>query len=527
MSPARTCDISDDFTLYAKWIDAKVWDGASKTYDWYTNQASPYTISTAAQLAGLAALVNNTAPGLSRDTFTNKIVNLVSDIDLADLPWAPIGDYSVNTASIFQGTFNGGSKAITRLKISTNTNYKALFGYISSSATLSNLMVDASITALNYVGVIAGYSNGGNIQGCSATGSLTGTNYVGSIVGEALGGSVLDCMASTSIKGFYYVGGIAGASSGIIRGCASSATIEAYDWVGGIVGNLATAGSLQNCIGAGAVTGLLYNTYAGGIIGANSGTALNCIFSSNVTALGYSAWIGGIAGINSGRIMNGLMLGTLSVGTSLKKGGIAGENTSSGSITNSYFHTVAGVIKAIGTTAGTYEASLGSFSSTAGTLTATDNTLLSYGTQLHIALNRWVYTNNVSGTLAWWTTDTATYPALTTNRPPFALSTPIAVPFSWLATYYPADPEANYETRAHSVGANGLDVWESYVAGLVPTNIESTFTASITFTNATPYISWSPNYPDRVYNVQGKSQLGDSWGPTNNARFFKVTVEKP
>lgn len=116
-----------------------------------------------------------------------------------------------------------------------------------------------------------------------------------------------------------------------------------------------------------------------------------------------------------------------------------------------------------------------------------------------------------------------------TNSLLFTTSTPVEVPYEWLAEYYPSTPENEYEELANSDGANSFAVWESYVAGLVPTNAASTFTASITFTNQTPYIAWSPNYPDRVYTVRGKGQLTDSsWGPTNSAsRFFNVNVEKP
>ncbi len=116
-----------------------------------------------------------------------------------------------------------------------------------------------------------------------------------------------------------------------------------------------------------------------------------------------------------------------------------------------------------------------------------------------------------------------------TNSLLFTTSTPVEVPYEWLAEYYPSTPENEYEELANSDGANSFAVWESYVAGLVPTNAASTFTASISLTNQTPYISWSPNYPDRVYTVQGKGQLTDSdWGPTNSAsRFFNVNVEKP
>ncbi len=498
MSSARNCDQEQEFTLYAQWLDGRVSGG---TYDWYTNQASPYIIRTVSQLVGLAAIVNGIAPDIPRNTFSNKIVNLSSNIVLSGSDWIPIGNYSVSSANIFQGTFNGGAKTISGLSITTNTNYQGLFGYIGNTATISNLTVDASITASNYVGIVAGYSNGGKLQNCAATGTVTA---------------------------IYYLGGIVGSSSGIIRDCSSSTTVLGYDWVGGIAGYLEAAGSIQNCTCTGNVTGQDPDAYVGGIVGDNSGLAQNCRCSSSVTGLGSSVWVGGIAGINSGPIQNGLMVGTLTFGSSTKIGGIAGENINAGSVISSYYLTASGASKAVGVPSGT-RTSLGSFSNTVGTLTATDSTSLMYGTQLHIALNKWVYTNNTAGVLSWWTTSTSSYPSLTTNRPPFSFTTPQVVPFTWLATYYPAAPEANYETLAHSVGANGYDVWESYVAGLVPTSSVSRFTAAITFTNARPYISWSPSYSDRVYTIQGKALLSTpSWGATNSAsRFFKVIVDKP
>jgi hypothetical protein len=499
MVPVKVCDHPHTFTLYAKWIDERVGGG---TYDWYTNQVSPYTISTSAQLLGLGTLVNGTAPGLARDTFSGKLINLASNINLSAYNWIPIGNYSLSTENIFQGSFNGGHKTISGLtNVASSSTHQGLFGYLGSTATLSNLTVSATITAADYVGAIAGYSAGGSIMGCSASGTIKGTNNVG---------------------------GIVGASSGIIRGCSSAATVEGADYVGGIAGHLASAGSLQNCIATGSVTGLELDTYVGGIVGSNAGLVQNCSVSAQVTGLGDSAFVGGIAGWNSGPVQNGLMLGTLVFGSSVRVGALVGENINAGSLTRGYFLNTAGVPRALGLLTGTYT-SLGRFSSTAGALTATDGTTLLSGAQLHIALNRWVYTNNGTGGLLWWTTATDSYPTLTATRPPFTLSTPSAVPFSWLGQYYPGAEEASYEALAQTTGANNRPIWESYIAGLTPTNTASTFTASITFLNGSPLITWSPNLIDRSYTVQGKATLSaPSWGVTNNtSRFFQVKVDMP
>jgi len=468
MSSAKNCDIADDFTLYAKWLDSRIWDGVSRSYTW-TNDASPYMISTAAELAGLAYLVNGTAPS-GRETFLGKSITLLSDLNLSNFTWTAIGNFSQNSANVFQGSFNGGAKIISGLKITTNLNYQSLFGTIGSSATISNLMVAGSITASNYVGGLVGYN---------------------------AGGTLLNCAALTSVQGFNYVGGLAGSSTGSVLNCISSAP------VGG-------------------------NSYVGGIVGSNTGTVQNVRFSSTVTSLTTDARVGGIAGYNAGKINNGLMLGSVTTGASTKVGRIAGENISTGSITNGYYLYGVSPSNAIGAVAGTV-ASLGSFQTTAGVLTPTDGTSLSYGTQLHLALNKWVYFNNGSGKLLWWTTSTNSYPELTTSRPPFTLSTSVAVPFDWLAQHYPLESQSAYESIVVSNGVNNLPIWQSYIAGLSPTNAQSTFTASISFTNGTPYISWTPNLLGRTYTVQGKADLtSPSWGSTNSAsRFFKVSVDLP
>ena len=118
-----------------------------------------------------------------------------------------------------------------------------------------------------------------------------------------------------------------------------------------------------------------------------------------------------------------------------------------------------------------------------------------------------------------------------TNTINYTLSAPVAVPYTWIAQHYPLESEANYETLANTLGVNGLTNWQSYVAGLMPTNAQSAFTASITLTNGTPTITWTPNLQDqgRTYTIQGKALLtSPSWGATNSAsRFFKVSVDLP
>ena len=122
-------------------------------------------------------------------------------------------------------------------------------------------------------------------------------------------------------------------------------------------------------------------------------------------------------------------------------------------------------------------------------------------------------------------------------------TTPVPVKYAWLEKYYAALSGASapaYESKAFEKGANGLVVWESYVAGLDPTDEKSKFTASITMgSDGKPVITWIPDFSEasgaerRVYKTLGKAGIGDKdWTEVNDAnragmRFFKVTVELP
>ncbi len=117
-------------------------------------------------------------------------------------------------------------------------------------------------------------------------------------------------------------------------------------------------------------------------------------------------------------------------------------------------------------------------------------------------------------------------------------TTPAHVPYVWLRAYYPETPDEYdfYEAAAKETSANGVNkVWECFVAGLVPTNATDLFRAVISIgANGAPVVGWEPDLNEggtkheRVYTVEGKENLTDSWAPTNSAsRFFRVKVSMP
>ena len=96
------------------------------------------------------------------------------------------------------------------------------------------------------------------------------------------------------------------------------------------------------------------------------------------------------------------------------------------------------------------------------------------------------------------------------------------------------NPEDVNPRLAEEEGDNGYLVWESYVAGLKPTDKNSKLFAYIRFgAGGGVAIDWEPDHrTNRVYTLLGKPELdAPGWTefPTNaipsNMQFFKVKVK--
>lgn len=107
-------------------------------------------------------------------------------------------------------------------------------------------------------------------------------------------------------------------------------------------------------------------------------------------------------------------------------------------------------------------------------------------------------------------------------------TTEVPVPYAWL-DQFSLVTGGNYEAAAMAdADGDGHLTWQEYVAGTVPTNSASVFTASIMLSNGVRYVTWTPNLgTERVYTVEGKSSLTNAaWVSSTNAasRFFRVKV---
>lgn len=187
----------DEIALLNAENAADAWDGTTDT-SWYENNkdATEFSIGTAAELAGLAKLVNDGT------NFSGKTIKLTADIKLNNdaVPtggneWTPIGDSS-NT---FQGTFDGDGHTITGLYINDTAAgynaYKGLFGNIAAGAKVQNLIVTGDVAAKEknskprYVGGIVGF-NSGTVQNCGFQGSVSASKSNGLVSSSDIGGVV-------------------------------------------------------------------------------------------------------------------------------------------------------------------------------------------------------------------------------------------------------------------------------------------------------------------------------------------------
>lgn len=308
--------VSMTFGLYAK---ADTWDGVTTDKSWYDAEETEFHIKSAAQLKGLADLVND-----EKISFENCQLYLDADIDLGYHQWTPIGFGNASFYnSVFKGDFNGQKFEISNLRIKCSAlpyggrfDTVGLFG--NMYGVVSQLIVSGSIIIDNeeyasgngysvYVGGICA-SGSGILNDCfcdidihsevdlSATSSIN----IGGAVGKAMSISNIKTSGTISLNYGYGFGGRLGSVAcevSDVKECESTVDIQSrvYDSTNGVVigGIVSRCDNIQNCIYKGnwQVIGVvqLRNGYIGGIAGIASESVEKVIFSpkSCVTNVEY------------------------------------------------------------------------------------------------------------------------------------------------------------------------------------------------------------------------------------------------
>ncbi len=188
-----------------------------------------YNVNSAEDLQAFAAEVNN------GNSFSNKLVSLKSDIDLAGIAWTPIGNLVSYPSDSFAGTFDGEEHVISNMKTSDFTPDYATAGLFGSLVgTIKNITLkDFEVKSSHYAAAFVGYaSQSMTIENCKAiNGAITsspeliGHDYdngdkVGGIIGYGTAGTISNCLIDgVTVTAYRDLGGIAGAFSGTISNC--------------------------------------------------------------------------------------------------------------------------------------------------------------------------------------------------------------------------------------------------------------------------------------------------------------------
>ncbi|MCL2183522.1 MAG: hypothetical protein FWB85_08650 [Chitinispirillia bacterium] len=233
---------------------APVAPGALDTYWFAANtRADSFTVSTAGELAGLAAIVNGTWGGKPEAYgFKGKTVTLAADIDLSAYPnWAPIGsELSIpDHYSGFSGTFDGRGHIVRSLTVNRPaTNHQGLFGLINAAEVMNIGLENANVTGSEGVGGIAGsMDKNSSISNCYSTGTISGRRAVGGVAGAVGHSTVSHSYSLAEVRGGDRAGGIAGQMyESKVSNCYSAGKVGGAHEAGGIAGAV-TTGSVINC----------------------------------------------------------------------------------------------------------------------------------------------------------------------------------------------------------------------------------------------------------------------------------------
>ena len=300
---------------------SEAWDG-SVDISWYDPAKSEYYLSTPAQLAGLAALVNGMAdPAATKITgdksylksirvddvllvgagggnvsdtvytsnvdFAYKTVYLTQDLDMGGRYDAAANTWSGPNWTPIGGKFPMKPKEAEGDCLTLDTRFNGVLD--GQGHTVSNLYCDRYAAkgfpysmAVGLVGFLGGAcDNNANITGDFENGWQPAVRNVvissGSIYGRRMVGGVVGRIGETS-------------NGVVVENCANRASVRNTDskGVGGIAGSAWGDGYIRNCYNTGTIS-TAYTCPAGGILGTNEGMDVyNCYNVGTIDTHGVS-----------------------------------------------------------------------------------------------------------------------------------------------------------------------------------------------------------------------------------------------
>ncbi len=281
---------------------------------WYSATATEFTLTTAAQVAGLAKIVN------AGNSFEGKTIIFGNDMDFAAHLWMPIGkgyEYP------FSGTIKGEGKTVSNIfinipegdfvgfvgqmyggrmenlngdtfTISAADTTGSLVGNLSTGSTMENChakKVTIEVTGYNAGGLVGGILTDSHVTRSSAEANVTGVNQIGGFVGTVWDKtSVTESYAKGEVSGQYIVGGFVGFSTMAFGAGRDNTITDSYsvanvyaalERVGGFYGGAQFNAITNNVYSAGTVNG---SNMVGGHAGFVGSMQVSNIYYDNTLA---------------------------------------------------------------------------------------------------------------------------------------------------------------------------------------------------------------------------------------------------
>ncbi|MCD8033848.1 MAG: BACON domain-containing protein [Alistipes sp.] len=224
-----------------------------------------------------------------------KTVQILGDVDMADVEWTPVGTED----RPFDGIVAGNNHSILNWKAA-----QPLFGYTAEGSEIADLTIDGTskltakaIAADEYVATLVGVCNG-TLRNCSNMAAVT-LDVAATVDGACGVGGLVGLVGATGRVESCSNGGLVSLGSGVVCNDLS---------IGGVVARTEAGAVLTGCVNEGAVASSgatpankKYSLYTGGVVGYAGGPVENCSTEGDrsvalkITAA-YMSYTGGIVG---------------------------------------------------------------------------------------------------------------------------------------------------------------------------------------------------------------------------------------
>lgn len=231
-----------------------------------------------------------------------KTVQILGDVDMADVEWTPVGTKD----RPFDGIVAGNNHSILNWKAA-----QPLFGYTAEGSEIADLTIDGTskltakaIAADEYVATLVGVCNG-TLRNCSNMAAVT-LDVTATVDGACGVGGLVGLVGATGRVESCSNGGLVSLGSGVVCNDLS---------IGGVVARTEAGAVLTGCVNEGSVASSgatekdnkKYSLYTGGVVGYAGGSVENCTTEGGksimlaVTAA-FMSYTGGIAGWADGAV---------------------------------------------------------------------------------------------------------------------------------------------------------------------------------------------------------------------------------